>query len=156
MAAVSKLRSPAATRATTLELGVSPRLASLVAPVELGTAALFVVRPSIGAAFAVALLVTFTVVLGRVVRSGRMVRCGCFGATTAAPVNSLTLMRNAALTLASVVAGFASSFAGASGDELAASALVGLGLISTGLLLHALAELGRTTGSVFAHPGPET
>lgn len=149
VAAVSKFRSPSATRGATVELGVSPRLASLVAPVELGTAALLLVRPSVGAVCAVVLLTAFTVVLGRVVRSGRTVRCGCFGAANSSPVNALTLLRNASLIAASAVAGFAPAATRVQAGEVVASALVALGIVSAGLLLHALADVRRVTGAVF-------
>lgn len=149
VAAASKLRSPGVTRTATEELGVAPSLAPLVAPIELATAALLLLRPSLGAACAVLLFSSFTVALVRVVRSGRTVRCGCFGASTSAPVTAVTLLRNGALIAASAVAGVASPVAGVASANVVASGCVALGIVSAGVLLLALADLRRLTGAVF-------
>ena len=148
-AAVTKLRSPVATRAATKDLGAAPWLAPLVAPTELVTAALLLVRPPLGALCAIAVLMTFSVMLVRVLRSGRTVRCGCFGAATSAPVNAATLLRNGALVLVSVLAGFAAPVGQVSFDNLLASVCVAIGIVSTGLVLLALADARRITGAVF-------
>ncbi len=150
VAAASKLRSPAQTRVAARELGVGPWLAPFIAPVELAIAGLLLARPALGALCAVALLLTFTILLVRVVRSGRTVHCGCFGAAATAPVNAVTVLRNVGLVGASGFAGFATPVVGTGTDEILASACVGLGILSAGLLLLALAELRRTTGAVFS------
>lgn len=148
-ASVSKLRSPALTRAATNDLGAPIWLAMFVAPVELVSAVVLLVRPHVGAVLAVVLLTAFSVLLRRVVLSGRVVRCGCFGAGTSEPVTQVTLLRNFGLIGVSVVAFFAPPAFDASASELMASACVALGVVSTGLLVLALADLRRVTGAVF-------
>ena len=155
VAAVAKLRSPEATQEATVSLGVHAAAAAFIAPGELAVAALLLLVPRAGAAAAVGLLVLFTVLLKRVLAEGRTVRCGCFGAGSAAPVTSSSLLRNVALIAASLLAWSAPSVRTTSAVELSASLAVGLGVVCVGLLLHALAELRRTTGSVFARSRPE-
>ena len=155
VAAVAKLRSPEATREATVSLGVHAAASAFIAPGELAVAALLLLVPRAGAAAAVGLLVLFTVLLKRVLAEGRTVRCGCFGAGSAAPVTSSSLLRNVALIAASLLAWSAPSVRTTSAVELSASLAVGLGVVCVGLLLHALAELRRTTGSVFARSRPE-
>lgn len=80
-------------------MGLPVPVAALVAVVgaELLTAALLVVRPRWGAVASIALLVAFSGVLIRVLRSGRQIRCGCFGANHREPVSVVEVARNAAL-----------------------------------------------------------
>ena len=149
VAAVAKLRSPAATGEATIALGVPAVAASFVAPVELGVAMMLLFVPAAGAAAATGLLAVFTVLLRRALATGRTVRCGCFGAGSSTPVTSVSLLRNGGLIAASLLAWPAPSVLTIDAVERLASLMVGLGVVSIGLLIHALAELRLVTGSVF-------
>lgn len=155
VAAIAKLRSPEATREATRALGAPAPVAAFIAPGELALAALLLLVPRVGAASAVVLLGLFTVLLRRVLGEGRTVRCGCFGAGSAAPVTSLSLLRNVALIAASLLAWSAPSVRTIDAVELSAGLATGLSVVCAGLLLHALAELRHITGSVFPRPGAE-
>ncbi len=138
-----------------MALGVPAGAARLIAPVELAVAMLFLAVPAVAAVAAIGLLVVFTLLLRRVLATGRTVRCGCFGAGSSAPVTSVSLMRNVALIAASLVAWSAPSVRSIDAVELSASLVVGLGVVCVGLLVHALAELRLVTGSVFPSPRSE-
>ncbi len=79
-------------------------LAWLVPAAELGVAGLLVLVPVWGGMAAFALLVAFTTVLVRVLRSGRAVSCNCFGALSSRPISPTTLLRNLALLALALVA----------------------------------------------------
>ena len=87
-------------------LGIrSPEVVARVLPLaEVLTSILLVVVPWIGATLAIGLLVTFTVVLIRVVRSGAVLSCACFGATSQRPVSWVDVARNVGLIAAAAVA----------------------------------------------------
>ena len=104
-AAAAKLRSPTDTAIGFAEVGVPrPRAAAWLVPiVELMTAAALVLRPSIGASAAFALLAGFTVFLGGVVRRGAPVSCRCFGTGSDRPVSERTLGRNGLLMAMALV-----------------------------------------------------
>jgi hypothetical protein len=103
IAALAKIRSPRATQRSFVELsipGISEAsrarlLFSIVVVVELGLSALLFARPQTGALLALVPLAMFTFVLYRVVRSGRSVRCSCFGSASSTPVTTTSLWRNA-------------------------------------------------------------
>ncbi len=149
VAAGAKLRSPAAVREATVALGVPRSVAAFIAPAELVVVALLLLAPRLGAGAATGLLVLFTLLLRRVLTSGQTLRCGCFGAGSDALVTSVSLLRNGALIAASLLAWPAPSVRAVDAVELSASLAVALGVVCTGLLLHALAELRLVTGSVF-------
>jgi hypothetical protein len=149
-AAVGKLAAPSSARRATVQLGGPTWAAPLLVPAELGVIGLLVARPAIGALAAGLLLGGFTLVLVRVVRSGRIVSCGCFGSGTSTPVSKLTVVRNLSLLVLCVPAAFATSVMSATGDTLAASFVVGAGLISGGLLVAAMLQIHNTTGSIFS------
>ncbi len=65
--------------------------------IELATAVLLIVSPGWGGVVAFALLAGFTVILVRLVASGRPVPCHCFGGSSTEPVSALTLVRNGCL-----------------------------------------------------------
>ncbi|MDH3679233.1 MAG: hypothetical protein OEV40_04700 [Acidimicrobiia bacterium] len=98
-AAVAKARRPAATATEFAELGLAwpGALARLVPLVELACAAALVATPAWGGVVSFALLAAFTAVLVTVVRSGRVVRCSCFGGVGSQPVSARSLARNAVL-----------------------------------------------------------
>lgn len=72
--------------------------------VEFVAAALLVLRPSLGAIVALVLLAVFSAVLASVIRSGRDISCGCFGANQSEPISSVDLVRNAALAVLATLA----------------------------------------------------
>jgi hypothetical protein len=88
---------------------------------ELVLAAGLVVVPAVAAPLALGLLAAFSVVLGRALREGVAVGCGCFGTARRGPVSARDLLRNAAL------AAIALAVAVAAGTALAtvAAALLG-------------------------------
>ncbi len=84
----------------------------LVVIAEFVTAALLLVRPRLGAAAAVVLLAGFSAVLAAVIRSGRDISCGCFGANQSEPISPVDLVRNGALAALAALALFADRAAG--------------------------------------------
>ena len=109
-AAVGKVRDPVGTRQSSRDLGVPERSAGRTARalpiVEAAIAALVLVPAThrIGAAFAVVLLAIFSAAIARTLRTGRRPACRCFGAVSAGPIGSDTLVRNGALIVLAVVA----------------------------------------------------
>ncbi|MCP3992341.1 MAG: hypothetical protein GY724_24940 [Actinomycetia bacterium] len=65
--------------------------------IELATGVLLVISPGWGGVVAFALLAGFTVILARLVYSGRPVPCHCFGGSSTEPVSTLSLVRNGCL-----------------------------------------------------------
>ena len=107
VAAGAKLvRGGAATGQELAALGLAaPRtLARLVPVIELVTAAVLVAAPAWGGILAFALLAAFTVVLVRVLRSGRVVACNCFGGLSNRPISRWSVARNGALLALALVA----------------------------------------------------
>lgn len=84
---------------------IAPEVLAWLVPVaELAVALLLVVVPVWGGMAAFALLVAFTTVLVRVLRSGRTVSCNCFGALSSRPISPTTLLRNLALLALALIA----------------------------------------------------
>lgn len=106
LAAVAKLRRIADTSRSFERLGLPvPRVLAWTVPaVELGIAGWLVLGPAAAAWAAIALLVAFTVVVGRGIAEG--VPCACFGSTSTdgSPASARELVRNAMLAGAGVVA----------------------------------------------------
>jgi hypothetical protein len=105
-AAVAKLARLDATRRAFAELGL-PAAAALgvaVPVVELAVAASLIVRPAVGAAFALALLAAFTLVVIRAVSSGSPSGCACFGARRVEPVGPSDVVRNGLLAALAALA----------------------------------------------------
>jgi len=99
-AAGLKLVRPAEAADHMADLGLPhPRLLARAVPAaELAVGLALVTAPGPGAAAALVLLVSFTVVLVPTVRSGRRVPCGCLGALDRGrPVSWRTVARNLAL-----------------------------------------------------------
>ncbi len=105
-AGLVKLRRRPATANDFAQLGLpqANRLAVIVPLIELGCGALLVVVPGWGGVLAFGLLSMFTAVLVGVVRSGRVVRCPCFGAADQSPVSVRHLVRNAGLLILALAA----------------------------------------------------
>ncbi len=109
-AGVAKLASRAATERAFRGLGlVAPRGFAVGVPAtELALAAGLVVAPAEAAIAALAVLAGFTTFLVRSLGRGEAGGCGCFGTSRPAPVSGVDVARNGLLTLAAVVAAFAS------------------------------------------------
>lgn len=110
-AAGAKAIRPHQTRRSFEALGLAmPGVLAAAVPLLEGAISIaLVLVPPWGGAAAFGLMAVFTTVLARVVRSGLVVSCACFGAATNAPVSKRTLIRNAVVLLASAaVAIFAS------------------------------------------------
>lgn len=105
-AAVAKLARLDATRRAFADLGLpaAPALGLAVPVVELAVAVLLVVRPAVGAAFALALLAAFTLVVIRAVSSGSASGCACFGTRRVEPVGPSDVVRNGLLAALAAVA----------------------------------------------------
>lgn len=110
-AALAKLINHRSTRESFDELGlVAPRALSFVVPAaEMLTGILLVVAAPVGAVAAIFLLVCFTVILARALRSGLRVSCSCFGATARNDVSGVDLVRNVGLAMLCQLALFARS-----------------------------------------------
>jgi len=89
-------------------LGTPSFVVPLIAPLELGLGALLIVGIArrASAIAALGLLVIFTGVLVRAIRSGQNPVCACFGSLSARPVGPGSVVRNIALM---VLAGLAAS-----------------------------------------------
>ncbi len=126
--AVAKLATRSRTVESFTELGlVAPSvLVPLVAAAELSAAVLLVVLPVVGAMVGVFLLVAFSVVLLRALRTGLVLSCACFGATSDRAVSPLDLARNLGLLIACQFAFFAPSPVEPDLRGVAAVAAVGL------------------------------
>ena len=137
-AAAAKFARPGDTARSFRNLGLrSPHLLSRLVPcAEVAIGALLLGRPVLGGWCAFALLVCFSAALVPVVRSGRRVSCGCFGASSAAPVTVLSLVRNAALALAALSATMTERLGGGLPVPLIAA-----GALAFGALTLALAEI---------------
>lgn len=109
LAAVAKFRDPEASLAGATDLGVPAPAAPLVAravPALEGLAAALILLPAtsaVGAVLGLVLLAVFTVAVVRVLRSGRVPMCFCFGNQRAAPAGTDTVVRNVALGAMCVV-----------------------------------------------------
>ena len=146
-AAGAKLMRPAETASDFRQLGVpAPGLLARVVPlVEIGTAILLVVAPGWGGVVGFALLSGFTALLVAVIRSGRVVACGCFGSSSTEPVSIVEIARNGLLLLLAAAA--------ASSNGLVRPTLPDVVAVSTsiviGLLLLQLLALSRVAGGLF-------
>ncbi len=111
VAAVAKTSQYRGTVDSFRSLGlVAPEtLGWLVPAVELLTAVLLIVLPIAGAGSSVLLLVAFSVVLVRALRSGLAVECACFGAIAGRQVSPLDVARNVGLIAVAHLALFAPS-----------------------------------------------
>lgn len=139
--AVAKLATRARTVESFTELGlVAPSaLVPLVVVAELAAAALLVLVPVVGAMVGVFLLVAFSVVLLRALRTGLVVSCACFGATSDRAVSPLDLARNLGLLIACQFAFFAPS--PVEPDLWGIVAVAAVGLIATATLRSARRRL---------------
>lgn len=153
VAAVSKLFARSESRATFEEFGAGTRLsgvaAVVLAPLELGVAAMLMIVPTArwAAVGAAVLLITFIVGIANALIQGRRPDCGCFGALKPAPIGASTVARNGVLlVLAGLVAGWGPGPAIdtwlASHGGAALVAAVAIGCTLAGVLVRALRPNG--------------
>ncbi len=146
-AGASKLYSPHASSVALTNLNVIrrawPAAGLLLGVAELTTAALVILMPSgaIGPTIALILCLGFTVVLTQVLRSGRIVSCGCFVGRDE-PIEIYTLLRSLLLSILAVVAIMAPV---ASEVRLKTVAQAGVVATSTAELVALLTALARTS-----------
>ncbi|MDQ4097328.1 MAG: DoxX family membrane protein [Actinomycetota bacterium] len=135
-AAAGKLARPATTAAAFGALRIPrPDLAARAVPlVELVLAVLLVSEPGVGGATALAVLVGFTVVLGRALRAGIRAPCRCFGGVREVPLSGADVLRNAMLAVLAVAAlGAGEPRVPSAGAFGLVGAVVGLGAAALGL-----------------------
>ena len=122
--------------------------------VELALAVGLVVAPAIAAWVALAIVLAFTVVIGRAVAAGSTVSCACFGRSSDddQPVSVVELVRNAGLGGLAIVA------SGAGVGPVAWPALPALVIVTVLVALSRVAfaaiELRRLGGHVWSTPLP--
>jgi thiol-disulfide isomerase/thioredoxin/uncharacterized membrane protein YphA (DoxX/SURF4 family) len=108
LAAGAKVLDPAGTRRALGEFGVRARaarvLAWVVPAVEGLAAAGLLINPTalVAAALAAALMLAFSVAIGRILRDGRRPDCNCFGQLQSTPIGWRVLARNALVGLAAI------------------------------------------------------
>ncbi len=126
-------------------LPVPPVTLGAVIGAELNTAVLLVARPTVGAVVALLLLSGFSLFLLTIIRSGRQVHCGCFGANHREPISQVEIVRNAALGILALLA-----LGGSWNAPISLPAVMVVSLVSVCLLVIVnLAALARTSGSLF-------
>jgi uncharacterized membrane protein YphA (DoxX/SURF4 family) len=104
VAGAAKLSDRARWTVEARELG-APRAAVPLLPyveIVLGASLIAQIAPRLFAALALALLALFTLLVARVLASGRRPACACFGAWSSRPIGAITVVRNAALMVACV------------------------------------------------------
>ena len=135
-AGAAKLARPVQTATSFVALGVpaAASAARAVPVLELLVAVALLATPRAGAIGALALLVPFTAVLGRAVRTGSQVPCNCFGAARADPVSAVDVVRNGLLVAVALPAVTAGAPVLPGAPAVVATVIVagcGLGLLST-------------------------
>lgn len=151
MAAVAKLRRPAATSSSFAALGLPQpgMLAYAVPVVEVVLAVALIDAPAPAAWAAIVLLAAFTAVLARAIAKGTGAPCACFGSARRAtePVSSVELVRNAMLAALAVVA------TGAPAGEVGVPSLPALVIVTVavaaGRLVLGLVDLRRHGGRIW-------
>ena len=105
-AGAAKLARPVQTATSFVALGVpgAGTAARAVPVVELLVAVGLLATPRVGAIGALALLIPFTAVLARAVRTGSEVPCNCFGGARADPVSAVDVVRNGLLVAVALAA----------------------------------------------------
>ena len=144
-AGAAKAVAPQRTKRTFAGLGLPAWLATIVPAVELALAAGLVIAPGVAAWAALAMLVAFTALLARVVARGEAVACGCFGSARPEPVSAVDLVRNALLIVTAAAVALGATTAEAPG---LAAVITASGLAGVALLVVALADLKRRTGTI--------
>ena len=153
VAGVAKLRSALIFRLTLVELGpLTPRQSRVVAgllpwiEILTGIGLAVGLLPEASFASAALLLISFNVAIATAVRSGRRVRCSCFGNLSVGELDGSAFLRNLAL-LALLVASFWLGPSRLGGDDLD----VRLGAICSAALLLLLLVLLVKIRALRAH-----
>lgn len=151
-AAVAKVRHRVATVASFrgLRLPAPGALATVVPVVEGALAVGLVVAPASSGFAALALVLAFSVVIGRAVAAGATVGCACFGGADDRPVSVVELVRNGALGALAVIASGAGA-GPALWPSLPAVVIVTV-LVALGRVALAAAQLRQDGGHVLATP----
>jgi Methylamine utilisation protein MauE len=150
-AAISKLRNPASTDAAVAAFGLPNVVSPLLVPAEFAVASALILRPVLGAVFAVCLLGGFCVVVVRAIRTDTPVQCGCFGGSDDRVIGVDSLLRNLGLiALASAVVAGPNRFYRPS----AVGSLVVCGGFAIGTLSLALLRVRMDVGSLFSQQLP--
>jgi len=144
-AGAAKAVAPQRTKRTFASLGLPAALATVVPVLELGLAAGLVLAPGVAAWAALVMLVAFTALLAKVVVRGEAVACGCFGSARPEPVSFVDLVRNGLLIAVAAAVAVGGTDADVPG---LAAVITASGLGATGLLVVALADLKRRTGTI--------
>lgn len=153
VAALAKLSATSESRVTFEEFGAGTRLsriaAVVLAPIELGVAAMLMIVPTArwAALGAAVLLITFIVGIANALTQGRRPDCGCFGTLKPAPIGASTIARNGVLL---VLAGFVGVWGSgpaidtwlASHDVAGLVAAVAIGCTLAGVVLRAFRRNG--------------
>jgi putative oxidoreductase len=147
VSAAAKLHDPSSTDRALTKGGVpfASGLARVVPFVEVVTAALLVMRTTLGGLAALALLGLFTAFLASLLWRGVDVSCGCFGANESETVSHVDIVRNTLLAVLAVVAVTGGAAADVElEDVIAVTTAVAVGhLVITGL------RTRRTLGQLF-------
>ena len=154
-AAVAKVAARPATIASFRGLGLPApaALAAAVPAVELALAVGLVVVPAPASFAALAVLLGFSVVIGRAVAGGSSVGCACFGGGAEdRPVSVLELVRNGGLGALAIVASGAGA-GPALWPSLPAAVLITV-LVALARVGLAAAELRQAGGHVLSTPLP--
>ncbi len=109
IAGAAKLAAGSAWIAQARQMGASQPVATVVPGIELvlGAALVTGIGTPLPALAAIALLVAFSVVIGRQLVHGRHPPCACFGAWSTRPLSDVHLARNAGLIVIGIIACFA-------------------------------------------------
>jgi hypothetical protein len=158
--ACGKLRDLRAFTAAVEDFAVVPRSWARPAAIAVVTAEVLLVvllgagGPVLAAGFggAVALLVAFTVALGRALRHRNVVSCNCFGAATGR-LSRLDMARNACLISAAVAGTALAQAVEARTVSAAEVAVVGLASASLAMVLINFSDVVRTLLRPFTVPG---
>lgn len=154
-AAVSKLRDSSTTVSAFANMGLLKRenvrfhrnanlLCALLIVSELTCAAGLLIAPRIGAAVGLCLLVLFTAVLARTVKTSSNVQCACFGQSSKRPIGVHTFIRNAMLGIALLP-----TLAVSKPRWEFGSLFVGVGATLLGIVIVQMAVLFDDTGQLF-------
>jgi uncharacterized membrane protein YphA (DoxX/SURF4 family) len=109
IAGTAKLAAGSAWIAQARQMGASQPVATVVPGIELvlGAALVTGIGTPLPALAAIALLVAFSVVIGRQLVDGRHPPCACFGTWSTRPLSDVHLARNGGLIVVGVIACFA-------------------------------------------------
>jgi hypothetical protein len=149
VAAVTKAASPATVRRAVRDLGAPRWSAAFLVPAEISIVALLILAPVAGSLAAAICLAVFTILLVRIVRSGRSVSCGCFGSRSVSAVTWTTVARNLGLLVLCLVATGSARLSEVPHGARVAVGLVATALVLGGLLVGVMLDVARDVGALF-------